>query len=113
MKDHSAVAAALGAHSHTPKKEIKSITTSKSHNGGHVHIHKHHSPEHHPDETHTTKGDDEMAAHMLQNAGTPNEGEAPDPSMQGAAPMTAAPSPAGAPAGAPAGGAMPAATAAA
>lgn len=109
MMDHkfAGAAEALGAKSHTPKKEIKEISVKKSHNGGHVITHKHHHPDHHPDETHTTKGDDDMAAHMLQHAGTPNEGEAADPSMQGAAPMTAAPSPMGS--GAP-GGAMPAAT---
>ena len=95
---YAGAAEALGAHSASPKKEIKSITTTKSHNGGHVHVHKHHSPEHHPDETHTTKGDDEMAAHMLQHAGTPNDGETADASMQGGAPMTAAPSPMGSPA---------------
>lgn len=99
---HSAVMDALGAHGHAPKKEIREISVKKSHNGGHIITHKHHAPEHHPDEQHTTKGDDEMAAHMLQHGGTPNEGEAADPSMQGAAPMTAAPSaPGAAPAPAP------------
>lgn len=81
-----------GKKSAAPKKEIKSIEVSKSHNGGHVMIHKHHHPDHHPDETHTTHGDDAMAEHMMANAGTPNPGEAADPTMQGAAPMTAAPS---------------------
>jgi hypothetical protein len=98
------VASKLGGEkSSGPKKEIKHIITSKSANGGHVHIHVHHHPETHPDETHTTKGDDEMLAHMAANAGTPNPGEAADPTMQGAAPMTAAPSPAASPsaAGAP------------
>jgi len=94
---YSAATEALGGSSAKPKKEIKEISVKKSHNGGHIITHKHHSPEHHPDEQHTTKGDDDMAAHMLQHAGSPNEGEAVDPSMQGAAPMTAAPSPAGAP----------------
>jgi hypothetical protein len=110
MADHSAILHALGATHEKPKKEIREISVKKSHNGGHVITHKHHSPEHHPDETHTTKGDDDMAAHMLQHAGTPNEGEAADPSMQGAAPMTAAPSPMGSGAPAP-GGAAPAAQA--
>lgn len=95
MDKHSAVMSALGGASAAPKKEIKHIITSKSANGGHIHEHVHHHSEHHPNEKHTTKGDDEMAAHMLQHAGTPNEGEAADPSMQGAAPMTAAPSPMG------------------
>lgn len=98
MDNHTAAAAALGAHGHTPKKEIREITVKKSHNGGHVITHKHHHPDHHPDEVNTTKGDDEMAAHMLQHAGTPNQGEAeadPAAAMTGAAPMTAAPSPMG------------------
>lgn len=88
-----AVTEHMGGSSEKPKKEIREISVKKSHNGGHVITHKHHRPDHHPDETHTTKGDDEMAEHMLQHAGTPNPGEAPDASMQGAAPMTAAPSP--------------------
>lgn len=106
--DHKSVAEALGAHGGTPKKEIREISVKKSHNGGHVITHKHHSPAHHPDEIHTTKGDDAMVEHMLQHAGIPNDGEAADASMQGGAPMTAAPSPMGS--GAP-GGAVPAATA--
>lgn len=95
-----AVAEKMGGDKSAPKKEIKSITTTKSHNGGHVHVHKHHNPDAHPDETHTTKGDDEMVQHMMQNAGTPNPGEAEaDPSAAPAAQMTASPSapPAGAP----------------
>lgn len=97
MDKMSAVSHALGMHHDAPKKEISEIRIKKSHNGGHVITHKHHSPEHHPDETHTTKGDDELAQHVMKHAGDPNEGEAADPSMQGAAPMTASPSPAGAP----------------
>ncbi len=92
---HSSVMEALGGKGHTPKKEIKEIRVKKSHNGGHIITHKHHHPEHHPDEEHTTKGDDEMVSHMMQHAGTPNDGETADASMQGAAPMTAAPSPMG------------------
>lgn len=92
----SAVAHALGAKDAAPKKEIKEISTRKSHNGGHIHTHKHHSPEHHPDEQHTTKGDDEMVQHMLQHAGTPNPGEAEaDPSAAAGPQMTAAPGGAG------------------
>lgn len=103
MDKYSHISDALGGNGPKPKKEIKSITTSKSHNGGHVHVHHHHHPDHHPDETHTTHGDDAMAEHMLANAGTPNSGEAADPAMAGPAPMTAAPSPtgSGAPAAAP------------
>jgi hypothetical protein len=110
MDKMSAVTHALGGHHETPKKEISEIRIKKSHNGGHVITHKHHSPEHHPDETHTTKGDDELAEHVMKHAGDPNEGEAADPSMQGAAPMTASPSPMGSGAPAP-GGAAPAPTA--
>jgi hypothetical protein len=95
-----AAAKSMGGDTKGPKKEIKHIITSKSANGGHIHTHVHHNSAH-PDETHTTKGDDEMLQHMAANAGTPNPGEADDPTMQGAAPMTASPSPA--PAAAPSG----------
>jgi hypothetical protein len=113
---YSAAAGALGGSSAAPKKEIKEISVKKSHNGGHVITHKHHSPEHHPDETHTTKGNDEMAAHMLQHAGDPSDsaaaaGGASDPAEaagepgSAAAPMTAAPSAPGAAMPAPTAGA--------
>lgn len=106
----------LGSSHDKPKKEIKEIRVRKSHNGGHVITHEHHHPEHHPNETHTTKGDDALAEHMLQHAGTPNPGEQEADPTGGAAAgadpnaapaqMTAAPSPAGS-------GAPPAAAAAA
>jgi hypothetical protein len=82
----------------TPKKEIKEMVHSKTHNGKHVITHRHHSPSHHPDETHMFNNLDEAKDHMDAHAG--------DQPAEGAAPMTAAPSPmaAGAP---PAGGAMP------
>ena len=73
-----------------PKKEIKRMIHEKSHNGGHIVTHEHHHPEHHPDEKHTFANTAEVAAHMEQHAGSPNEGETPD---QNAAPMTASPSP--------------------
>lgn len=82
---------------HKPKKEIKEIHTSKSENGDHIHVHHHTHPGHHPSETHTTRGDDEMVAHMMQNMGTQNPGEAAaDPNAapadaSGATPAGAAP----------------------
>jgi hypothetical protein len=79
-----------------PKKEIKEMVHSKSHNGHHIVVHKHHRPEHHPDETHTLEDMAALHQHMDQHAGEPNEGEGPESAPQGgsAAPMTAAPSPA-------------------
>jgi hypothetical protein len=85
----------------TPKKEIKEMVHSKTHNGKHVITHKHHSPVHHPDETHMFNNLDEAKDHMDQHAG--------DEPAEGAAPMTAAPSPMAPAAGAPvAAGAPPA-----
>ena len=102
----SAVAEHMGGHStEKPAKKIKSITHEHSTNGDHIFTHHHTHPEHHPAETHTKRGDDEMVHHMLKHAGTPNEGEAAaDPS--GAADMT---DPANAAAAGPAAGAPPAA----
>lgn len=72
-----AVRAHLGAEEAKPKKEISHIVTRKSGtNGDHIHEHHHTHPEHHPKEEHTTRGDDEMAEHMMANMGTPNPGEA-------------------------------------
>lgn len=84
----------------TPKKEISSITHKKSTNGDHVFTHHHSRPDHHPDETHTKRGDDEMVEHMLANAGQPNEGEDTSdpgsPAANAAAPQAgAAPTPQG------------------
>ena len=76
----------------TPKKEIKEMVHTKSHNGKHIVTHKHHSPAHHPDEIHAFNDLDEAKDHMDQHAG-------PEPA-EGAAPLTAAPSPMGGPAGA-------------
>ena len=86
--------------SKTPKKEIKEMVHSKTHNGKHVITHKHHSPVHHPDETHMFNNLDEAKDHMDQHAG--------DEPAEGAAPMTAAPSPMAPAAVAPAAGAPPA-----
>jgi hypothetical protein len=83
-----------------PKKEIKEMVHSKSHNGKHIVVHRHHSPAHHPDETHVMNSMDELHSHLEDHAGTPNEGEAaPAAGAEQPAPLTAAPSPAPAPAG--------------
>lgn len=67
---------ALGADDSKPAKHISHIVHKKSHNGDHIFEHHHTHPEHHPSETHTKRGDDEMVEHMMQHAGTPNPGEA-------------------------------------
>lgn len=90
--------AALSAKSDDkPKKEIKEIVTSRAHDGKMIHVHKHHRPEHHPDETHVSNDMAELHKHFDDHAGTPNEGEADagsaDASNAAPAPMTAAPSP--------------------
>lgn len=76
-KYSDAVRSSLGGDdAKAPKKEISHIVTKKSHNGDHIHEHHHKHPEHHPMETHTTRGDDEMVAHMMEHMGSPNQGEA-------------------------------------
>ena len=77
-----------------PKKEIKEMVHSKSTNGKHIVVHRHHAPAHHPDETHVLENMAALKAHMEDHAGTPNEGEAPEPEQGAQAPaqMTAAPS---------------------
>jgi len=80
--------------SKAPKKEIKEMVHSKTHNGKHVVTHKHHSPAHHPDETHMFNNLDEAKDHMDAHAGV-------EPA-DGAAPLTAAPSPMAPAGGAPA-----------
>jgi len=67
-----------GSHGETPKKEVHHIEVHKTHGGGHVITHHHVHSEHHPPEMHHTAGDDELAAHVLQTMGTPNEGETPE-----------------------------------
>jgi hypothetical protein len=76
-----------------PKKEIKEMVHSKSHNGKHVVVHKHHNSAHHPDETHVMNDMAELHQHMDDHAGTPNEGEEAPTGAGAPAPMTAAPSP--------------------
>ena len=79
-----------------PKKEIKEMVHTKSHNGKHIVTHKHHHPAHHPDETHVMNDMNELQNHMDQHAGTPNEGEAApaSPDAGGPAQLTASPAPA-------------------
>lgn len=111
MADYShAVHESLGGHNGKPEKKIARIEHEKSHNGDHVFTHHHTHPEHYPKETHTKRGDDEMVAHMIANAGTPNPGEAeadagqsgiPGEDASAAPAAGAAPAPAAAP---PAGG---------
>ena len=86
----------LGGKKETPpKKEVKHMHITKAANGGHVITHTHTHPEHHPDETHITKGDDELASHVMQNMGTPNPGEAEADPAGGAAAAGAGALPAG------------------
>jgi len=81
-----------------PKKEIKEMVHRKSTNGKHIVVHKHHHPEHHPDEEHVMNDMAELHQHMDNHAGTPNEGEAaPAAGAEAPAPMTATPSPMPAP----------------
>ena len=86
----------LGGKKETPpKKEVKHMHITKAANGGHVITHTHTHPEHHPDETHTTKTDDELMDHVAQNMGTPNPGEAEADPAGGAAAAGAGALPAG------------------
>src|SRR5271165_1287718 len=101
----SAGAKAAGK-SKTPAKTISHMTIKKAANGGHIITHHHTDPMTHPDEHHTTKGDDQMVGHMMDNMGTPNTGEAEvqaagqpgAPPMAGAGPSAAAPQPGAPPA---------------
>lgn len=70
------VSRALGGEDSKPEKKVSKIEHTKSTNGDHIFTHHHTHPEHHPAETHTKRGDDEMVQHMMQHAGTPNPGEA-------------------------------------
>jgi hypothetical protein len=92
------VASHMGGGDRKPAKEVDHIKSYKSKTKGDtIHEHHHTHPEHHPMEKHTTRGDDEMAAHMMANLGTPNPGEGQDASAAPATPPDAA---AGAAAGA-------------
>lgn len=101
---------AMGGSHDKPKKEISHVEVKRSGTkGDHIITHHHTHPEHHPPETKTTRGDDEMVEHMMQNMGTQNPGEAAaDPNAASPDPSAAA-APAGAPTAGPAPGAAPAA----
>lgn len=73
-----------------PKKEIKHIITSKTHDGKFLHKHVHHNPAH-EDETHVSNSMADVHSHMEDHMGMPNEGE--ETPASGVAPMTASPSP--------------------
>jgi hypothetical protein len=79
MAKESRSKSVLGGSKHGEKshKEVHHIEVHKTHGGGHVITHHHTDSEHHPSEMHHTQGDDELAAHVLQTMGTPNEGETP------------------------------------
>lgn len=69
----------LGGKKKKGPKEIKHIISrkGKDHEGNHVVIHTHvHTHPEHADEEHISDGDDQLADHMMEHLGTPNEGEA-------------------------------------
>ena len=97
MAKHSAMDAVAGElggkKEETPKKEIKHIIVRKAKNkeGKHVNIHTHvHTHPAHPDEEHTTEGNDQLVDHMLENQGEPNPGEAEANAGQSGIPAGAA-----------------------
>lgn len=104
----SSMAEHLGG-GHKPAKEIESIKHKKSDNGDHIFTHRHTHPEHHPDEVHTKRGNDEMVEHMLKHAGTPNPGEAEAEAGTPDSYNPAATAPGAAPAASPMGSGAPAA----
>lgn len=72
-----------------PRKKIKHVVVSKSHNNGYLMTHKHHPPHEHPseqhDETHVAANKEEMMKHMAaeQNQPEPPMEEAgEDPGQQ-------------------------------
>jgi hypothetical protein len=73
-----------------PKKEIKHIITSRTHDGKLMHKHVHHHPGH-PDETHVSNDMSDLHSHFEDHAGTPNEGETPDTGANAPAQLTASP----------------------
>ena len=76
-----------------PKKSIKRIEITKSHNGRHIVKHVHHHPAH-EDETHVMNDMAALHSHLEDHAGTPNEGEGPESSPAGAPAQLAASAPA-------------------
>lgn len=107
MSHWSEAAGAMHGDEHKPPKVVDHVEVHHSGTkGDHIIRHHHTHPSHHPPEDHTTRGDDEMASHMMENMGSQNPGEeASDPTMAAqpgtpsAAPPTAAPSPTGSGAG--------------
>jgi len=90
MKDKAI--ASLSDGEKKPKKEIKEMVHRKSANGKHIVVHRHHHPEHHPDEEHALEDISALHNHMEDHAGTPNEGEAAPEGASAPPQMTAAPS---------------------
>jgi len=71
----------------TPKKAVKEMHIKATDNGKHIVTHKHHHPEHHPDETHAMGDTDELAQHVADNAPQmAPQAPAADPAMGGGAP---------------------------
>jgi hypothetical protein len=106
---HEAAKETLGGASEAkPAKKVKEIHVKHAANGGHIIKHVHTHPDHHPDEEHTTKGDDELADHVTSAMGQPNPGEAeadagtPDAGAGAAASAGAPPAGAAAPQAGPA-----------
>jgi hypothetical protein len=75
-----------------PKKSIKRIEITKSHNGKHIVKHVHHHPAH-EDETHVMNDMAALHSHLEDHAGTPNEGEGPESAPAGAPAQLAASAP--------------------
>ncbi len=76
-----------------PKKSIKRIEITKSHNGKHIVKHVHHHPSH-EDETHVMNDMAALHSHLEDHAGTPNEGEGAESAPAGAPAQLAASAPA-------------------
>lgn len=96
---YGATSKSLGGKEKVPAKEVHEIRTRKGKSGGYIHEHHHTSPEHHPMEEHTSPNQDAMVAHMMQNMGSPNPGEAEADAGQSGIPGAAGAPPAPAPAG--------------
>lgn len=58
-----------------PKKELREMSVTKSHDGKYIIKHKHHSGAH-EDETHVANDMSELHGHMDKHAGVPKDGEA-------------------------------------
>ena len=77
-KNMDSVKDVLGGHGHIKApKRIKEMVHSKSHNGKHIIVHKHHTPHDHPDhdEVHALDNMSDVHDHIENHAGEPNEGE--------------------------------------